>query len=117
MKSFAMILVLFSLVSCGKNGQDGHNGLNGIDGINGVDGRDGKDASLTIIKFCPNLEDDVGNKYLEKGLCIDNKVYAVYSSNGLSALTEIPVGLYVTTSPAGKNCTFEVKSNCIVEQK
>ena len=101
------LLVLTTFVSCGK-------GPAGKDGINGLNGLDGQDGTLTkVVKFCPNLVDEYGTQYSEQGLCIDGKVYAVYSSNGLAALVEVSYGTYVTTTPKGDNCTFTVnESTC-----
>lgn len=92
------------LVSCGKNYKHGHNGTNGVDGKNG------KDAEITSVKFCPNLIDNYGVQYSERGLCINNKIYAVYSTPSQSFLTELSAGQYTTTTPYG-NCTFTVVSD------
>lgn len=140
MKSALTIIFLLALASCGKGpaGKDGINGLNGLDGTNGQDGiqgeagKDGKDGEkgdkgdkgeagqdgLTkVVKFCPGLVDAYSKQYSEQGLCIDGKVYAVYSSNNLAALVEISHGTYITTTPKGKNCQFEVKADCEVVVK
>lgn len=120
MKTLLILLSLLSLVSCGRGpaGNDGLNGLSGQDGIQGEKGDKGDKgdagqnaASISTIKFCPNLVDSYGQAYSERGLCINGKVYAVYSSNDLAALVELSNGTYVTTTPQGTNCTFTIDSN------
>ncbi len=113
-----VVTLSVSAVSCGKNGKNGAPGLNGIQGEQGQagekgdkgeKGEDGQDATpMTIIKFCPGLQDDNGRKYTERGLCVDGKAYAVYSGGNMAALTELPDGLYRTTTPSGHNCSFEL---------
>lgn len=122
MKYILTITLLLTLASCGRGpaGNDGINGLNGTQGESGKDGQDGDkgdkgDAgtnSITkVIKFCPGLVDSYNVQYSEQGLCIDGKVYAVYSANNLAALVEISHGTYVTTTPKGANCTFTIDAN------
>jgi hypothetical protein len=113
MKTLFTLTILLALASCGKgpsgsNGFDGLNGTQGEKGEAGKDGKNGKDASTKVIKFCPNLVDSYGVAYSEQGLCIDGKVYAVYSSNKLAALVQLSNGRYVTTTPQGTNCTFTI---------
>lgn len=125
MKNLLTVIFLLSLASCGK-GPAGKDGINGLDGINGQDGiqgeqgekgdkgdkgEAGKDAQIKIVKFCPNLVDEYGKQYSERGLCIDGKVYAVYSDKKLAALVELSPGEYLTTSPAGDNCQFTIDEN------
>lgn len=123
MKLSLMLITLTLLVSCGKGpaGKDGINGLNGQDGIQGEQGEAGKDGkdglngtSVSMVKFCPGLVDVYNQAYSERGLCIDGKIYAVYSSNSLAALVELSQGLYQTTTPQGTNCQFKVLANCEV---
>lgn len=125
MKTTLALITLMTLVSCGK-GPAGKDGINGLDGINGKDGIQGekgdkgdpgKDGLTKMVKFCPGLVDKYSIQYSEHGLCVDGKVYAIYSDKGLAALVEIVPGLYQTTTPKGTNCTFEVKDNCITELK
>lgn len=131
MKTTLALIALLTLVSCGK-GPAGKDGINGLDGINGKDGiqgpkgdkgdkgdkgEPGKDGLTKMVKFCPGLVDRYNVQYSEQGLCVDGKVYAIYSDRGLAALVEIVPGTYQTTTPKGKNCTFEVKDNCITELK
>lgn len=125
MKSILTIALLLTLASCGRGpaGNDGIKGLNGTQGESGKDGQNGEkgdkgdkgDAgtnSITkVVKFCPGLVDSYNVQYSEQGLCIDGKVYAVYSSNDLAALVEISHGTYITTTPKGTNCTFTIDDN------
>jgi len=105
------IALLLLMVSCGQqqgiNGINGLNGTNGQDGIDGINGQDGQDAQLETIKFCPDLEDVYPKSFPEYGLCIGNKVYAVYSTNNTAFLSYLTPGTYITTSN-GINCRFQV---------
>jgi hypothetical protein len=144
MKKLSVIIpILLLTVSCGKNGHNGHDGLAGHNGMNGVDGVAGAKgdqgikgdkgdkgdtgavgaqgiqgtagvAGVTSIKFCPNLTDSYGTQYSEYGLCVDNKIYAVYWSNNQAFMTRLSNGNYTTTTPFG-NCTFTVQ-DCTVTQ-
>lgn len=133
---FALTIPLY--VSCGKNGSNGQDGLNGLDGAQGEVGETGAKgdkgdkgdtgdvgeqgiqgtpgiAGVSSIKFCPNLIDSYGTHYSEYGLCIDNKIYAVYWAHGNAFMTELSNGSYRTTTNYG-NCTFKVEDNCQVTQ-
>lgn len=100
MKSLFTVFVLLTLVSCGK---DGKNGVNGLDGLNGKDGVDAQE--IKVVTFCKSKE----YNYMETGLCIDGKPYAVLSQNGLASLIEVPNGDYVTTD--GSDCRFTIDEN------
>jgi hypothetical protein len=124
MKILLPLIICMSLVSCGKDGKNGQNGLPGIQGEAGAKGDKGDkgdtgsagiNAAAIPVKFCPNLVDRYGVQYSEHGLCIANKIYAVYSHNNQAALVELSEGTYQTTTPAGGNCTFTVLPNCVIE--
>ena len=107
MKHISLIVLALTLASCGKHYKNGHNGMSGKDGAAGVDGQD---AEITSVKFCPNLVDSYGLQYSERGLCINKRIYAVYSTPTQSFLTELSAGQYTTTTPYG-NCTFTVMTD------
>lgn len=106
MKKLTLLMALIALTSCGNRGKMGKTGM---------PGQDGQDAEIITVKFCPNLIDSYGTQYSEYGVCINNKVYAVYSTNNQSFLTELSAGRYTTTTPFG-NCQFTVvEGSCEVE--
>ena len=123
MKKLLTIALLIALASCGKDGEngrmgsqgpagnDGAIGQTGSQGDKGEAGQDGKDSSIKVVQFCAGLVDSYGVAYSERGLCIEGKVYAVYSDNKLAALVELSPGRYTTTTPQGKNCSFIVDDN------
>jgi len=105
----------------GANGVDGHDGLNGRDGRDGVDGHDGAtgpqgpqgaDGQIaTVVKLCPGAP-SYGH-FIEVALCINNKLFGVYSANG-GFMTELPPGNY-SSSGIGSACNLTVLPNCVVQ--
>jgi hypothetical protein len=93
-------------ISCGDTVT---NILNGLDGQDGIDGQDGQNATpVNMIKFCPNINEVYPSTFPEYGICIDNKIYAVYWNN-LAFLAHLTPGRYVTTT-MNSNCTFTVQA-------
>ena len=95
----------------GPTGATGPQGAVGI-GTTGPSGADG--TVITVVQFCPGTP-TYPSVFPETGLCINNRIYAVYSM--LNAfLTEVTPGLYNSTG-VGSSCNFEVDENCVVISK
>jgi hypothetical protein len=77
--------------------------------LNGTDG-----SIIQLIQFCPGVP-SYPNNFLEVGVCIDQKLYAVYSHGNNTFLTLVPPGRYVTTDQT--RCNFTVRANCEVENE
>lgn len=125
---FFFVVLLFtaiSLAACGKpqkgdrgdtgavgaKGETGAAGTNGENGQDGRDGADGVDATpVTLVKLCPGTT-TYPTVFVELALCIDHKLYAIYSSK--SVLVEIPPGNY-TSDSIGSACSLTVAPNCVV---
>lgn len=95
----------------GANGRDGDTGPVGPEGPVGVPGQAGvSTVAVYPVVFCPT----VAGSYPEVGLCIGNRLYAVYDGNPSQVhYTEIPPGTYSTTD--GRSCTFTVSANCVIQ--
>jgi hypothetical protein len=99
----------------GKDGESiqGPKGDSGesIIGPRGEAGRDGVDATpVEMIQLCPNLTPTYPSTFVESAICVDNKLYGVYSSPA-AFLAELPPGVYVSNG-INATCTFTVKENC-----
>lgn len=90
----------------GPQGPSGNTGATGISGAAGTNG-----TVITIIQFCPGVE-TYPSVFPEVGLCINNKIYAVYSKND-GFLTEVVPGAY-NSNAVGSNCNFTVLPNCVI---
>lgn len=82
------------------------NGQNGINGTNGT--------SIKTVQFCLNST-NYPTTFAEVGICIDNNIYAVYSTNG-GFLTYIPPGNY-SSDGINSSCNFTVKTNCEINDE
>lgn len=117
MNGFLRLLMTLCVISflsacAGKTGERGLPGES-IVGPTGPAGRDGVDATpTTIVKLCPGTA-SYPAVFIEVGLCLQGKLYGVYSANGgfLTLLTE---GTYHSNA-IGSACNFRVKANCVVE--
>lgn len=95
-------------------GPPGLNGLNGTNGTSGVSitgpvGPAGTPGTIvTMVQFCPGV-DKYPTTFLEDGICISGKIYAVYSIPG-AFLTYLPPGEYLSEA-IGSTCDFIVKEN------
>lgn len=69
----------------------------------------------TTVKFCASQVVSYPTSFPEFGLCIDNKIYAVYFDTHNAWWSEIPPGNYRTTS-TGLICNFTVYNNCVVQE-
>lgn len=84
----------------GVPGQDGGVGPTGPQGSPGID-----TTPISIVQFCPGVT-VYPSAFLEIGLIIDGKLYAVYSANN-GFLTQIPPGNY-SSNAIGSACNFTV---------
>lgn len=100
-------LVVFLMLGCrGPAGHGGPAGPKGDAGPVGETGPAGQDGTLiTVVKFCTDTA-TYPSTFPEYGLCIDSKLYAVYSTNG-GFLAYIPNGSY-SSNAVGSSCTFTV---------
>jgi hypothetical protein len=65
------------------------------------------------VQFCGSTGvQSYPSTFNESGLCINQKVYAVYSANG-GFLTYLPPGAY-TSSGIGSSCNFTITTGCII---
>lgn len=121
-----VILAMVLLTACqGKKGDAGNSGSAGHDGISitgpqgpagqdGTNGHDGVDATLTtLVQLCPGFVPSYPNVFPEVGICIDNKLYGVYSQNG-GFLVYMPAGTYFSDG-INADCNVTVVSGCQVQ--
>lgn len=99
----------------GPAGQDGAPGAPGSTGATGPAGADG--TQIVLVQFCPSQGAAVyaGNHFPEQGLCINNKVYAVFWDSYNSWMAEVPNGNYHSTA-TGLGCNFHIDANCAVTE-
>ncbi len=121
-----MILVIMTISACapqkgdkgdtvvgpvGERGVPGES-IVGNPGADGQNGSDGVDATpTTIIRLCPGFT-QYNSTFVEVALCIQNRLYGVYSANG-GFMTEIVPGTYLSEG-INNTCTLVVGSNCQV---
>lgn len=103
-------------------------GCQGPEGVQGVQGQTGKSITgpqgpqtpiptvptpglVTVVPLCPDSPSYPG-VFVEDALCIDNALYAVYSSNG-GFLTQLLPGTY-TSNAIGSACNLTVLPDCVV---
>lgn len=119
MKYFISLMIILSACTLrngdnGINGKDGQDGSDGIDGIqgppgapgdNGATGPAGADGTLiTLVKLCPGTPSY--GTFIEFGMCIEGKLYGVYSANG-GFLAYLPDGAYLSNG-IGSACNLTV---------
>lgn len=101
--------VVVALSGCrGDRGEDGMSiqGEQGISGTNGINGINGVDAApTTFVKLC-NETPSYPSTFVEYGICLQGKLYGVYSTNG-GFLTYLPNGRY-RSKAVGSCCDFTV---------
>lgn len=91
----------------GPSGPVGATGSPGINGTNGVNA-----PATTIVQLCPGFVAAYPNVFPEVALCLNHKLYGVYSANdGFMVL--MPPGAY-SSNGINASCTFTVKENCVV---
>ena len=103
------VLTLMILAGCGVEGPRGFNGADGATGPAGADATPVVPQQLCAPSFVPSYP----NTFPEYALCIQNKLYGVYSSNG-GFLAELPIGVY-SSDGINASCTFTIKANCVVQ--
>lgn len=131
MKTVFTLLMLIILTACGDTtsvigpkGDKGDPGVQGIPGVNGSNGQDGAQgpqglpgapgSTITEVQLCGGCQAAYPSVFPEIGLCIDNKLYGVYSANG-GFMVELPPGTY-SSNGINCSCTLTVASGCIVSQ-
>ena len=109
MKAVFTLFLLILLAGCagpkGEQGTQGSAGAQGIAGQNGLDGAPG--TQIDVVQFCPNSTPTYPSTFPEYGLCIEGKLYGVYSANG-GFLAELPDGTY-SSNAVGSACTFTIR--------
>jgi hypothetical protein len=96
----------------GEQGPKGDKGDAGDKGDKGDQGNPGVDPTpTTIVKLCPGFT-QFNSIYVEVALCIQGKLYGVYSANG-GFMTEIVPGTYFSDG-VGNSCNVTVSANCQV---
>lgn len=106
-----LALLTVCLMSCsGHTVGQGNAGPQGIAGPKGDTGADG--TSATVVQLCPGTSNH--NVFVEVALCLDKKLYAVYSQNG-GFLTLLSPGEY-SSRAIGSACDFYVAPNCVIER-
>ncbi len=116
------IIIAMLLTSCGPAGNQGNIGnpgpqgpigATGATGDTGAQGPAGADGTVIIpVQFCPGTP-SYPSTFPEYGLCINNQLYAVYSTHG-GFLTVTPPGVY-TSNAVGSKCDFKILDNCVVQ--
>lgn len=97
----------------GATGPQGSQGIQGIPGVNGTNGTNGQDASpITSVQLCGSCHGQYPSVFPEIGLCINNKLYGVYSAND-GFMVEIVPGTY-SSNGINCSCTLTVGPNCVV---
>lgn len=76
---------------------------NGSNGINGT--------VISVVQFCPGTT-TYPTEFNEVGLCINNNLWAVYSSNG-GFFTEVLPGTW-SSDGINSSCDFQVGPNCTI---
>lgn len=99
----------------GGQGPSGANGLTivGPQGPAGVAGVNGTNASIGIVPLCPGVSSY--GTFVEVGLCINNDLYAVYSTHG-GFMTYLAPGNY-SSNAVGSACNLTVSANCVVSHR
>ncbi len=104
-----VVLLVLLLSACGKPDK----GDRGSDGAVGKQGPAGQDlVPVTVVKLCPGAT-TYPSVFVEVGLCINNKLWGVYSANG-GFLTELSPGNY-SSNAIGSACNLKILPNCVVE--
>lgn len=93
----------------GDQGETGDVGLPGTVGPQGPAGANG--TVVTIVKLCPDAT-TYPKVFVEIAMCINNKLYGVYSANN-GLLVEFPPGYYHSKG-IGSACNLTVYANCVV---
>lgn len=106
-------LVTGALISC-TNGTSAYisNGAVGPAGSPGLPGADAPpSASITIVPLC-TAATVYPTVFTEIGVCLNHKLYGVYSQNG-GFMVEIVPGTY-SSNGINSSCTLTVRPDCVV---
>lgn len=114
LKVLMMLAVLVLMSACAKPkdglaGKDGSRGEQGPPGNTGPAGIDGLPAK--VVNLCPGVTSYPG-VFVEVALCLNSRLYGVYSANG-GFLTELIPGSY-SSNAIGSACNLVVHDNCVV---
>lgn len=127
MKYVSVLILALTLSACGQgskgdsgtNGEQGVQGLVGPQGLPGQDGQPGSNGAdglnapgVIAVSLCPGFEPSYPNLFPEYALCIDNKLYGVYSANG-GFLAELPPGDY-SSNGVNATCSLRIAVDCSV---
>jgi len=113
MRYLILALLLSSCGPTGPNGDEGVQGQRGTTGANGLNGINGTNGTtVTPIILCPGFVPSYPNTFPEYALCLQNKLYGVYSDHS-GFLAMLPPGRYYSDG-INASCTFNVGSNCTV---
>lgn len=107
---YLSIALLLMLSAC--QGSKGDPGDKGAKGEQGIQGQAGVNANPpTVVQFCQGITPSYPTTFPEIGVCLQGKLYAVYSANG-GFLVYLPNGTY-NSHGLNADCTFTV-SDCEV---
>lgn len=114
LKTFFLVFLVLALmlIIVGCSGQKGDPGSPGesIVGPSGPAGADG--TIISVVPLCPGTTTYPG-VFVEVAMCINNELYAVYSTPG-AFLTKLPPGNY-TSNAIGSACNLTVLPNCEIQ--
>lgn len=103
------IICLFAFLASAVGCDSGARGPQGATGARGPAGVDG--SSITVVPLCPGVT-SYPSTYVELALCIDSRLYAIYSSHG-GLLVELVPGAY-SSNAINSACNLTVAANCQV---
>lgn len=103
-----LLVACAMLVGCGQgpHGDRGSDGSPGTAGINGTSG-----TVVSVLQLCLGTP-SYPSTFIEDAVCINNQLYAVYSTNG-GFLTQLTPGAY-SSNAVGSRCNFTVLPGCII---
>lgn len=119
---FALLYLVIIMAACGKphdgaqgsTGAQGPTGAQGVPGVIGPTGPAGTNATpVTVVPLCPGFVPTYPNIFPEYALCIQSKLYGVYSANG-GFLAELPPGTY-SSNGINADCHLTILPNCVVQ--
>lgn len=110
---FIVVFILTVLIACsGPRGDQGFPGVSGIPGEAGPQGAPGIDLdAVSIVPLCPGVSNY--STFIEVGFCINNNLYATYSTHG-GFSTLLAPGAY-SSNAVGSSCNFVVVSGCEIQ--
>lgn len=110
MKLIISIVLVLLFLGC-QHGDRGEQGVPG-ESIVGPQGPAGADGNLaTLVALCPGVT-TYPSAFVEVALCLNNKLYGVYSANN-GFLTLLPPGNY-SSNAIGSACNLTILPNCVV---